>query len=368
VIYLDYAAHTPPSNAALKVFLDTMHNCTANANAKHFAGKKAALELEKATASIAASVKCNASEIAFVSSASEGNFRAITGVAHAKRHLGRHILSTVYAHPSESAALAALVQSGWEVEQIRLLPDGKLDLAYLSEIMRSDTVLVCVSVVDSELGVVQDLAQIEQILRRNAGCHLHIDAAQAAGKIHLRLNGFACPLTATFSARKFHGMDGIGVLVRSKGVILDGFCEGMTPSPAAAAACAVALTEAVQNLDKHNAYVGKLCTQVKQTLRKHPRVRINSPDGHSPFILNISVEGVRGTQMRDALSARGVCVGVKAACADESSPSRPVTALSGKKNALCAWRISFSHLTTETEIKDFLQIFDEVCSDFFPGN
>ncbi|MBQ8935764.1 MAG: aminotransferase class V-fold PLP-dependent enzyme, partial [Oscillospiraceae bacterium] len=94
-------------------------------------------------------------------------------------------------------------------------------------------------------------------------------------------------------------------------------------------------------------------------LAVYPKVRINSPESAVPHILNLSVQGVKGTAFQQALDREGVCVSVKSACSVEGQPSRAVFAVSrDRKNALSSWRISLSHLTTEEELERFLEIFD----------
>lgn len=78
-----------------------------------------------------------------------------------------------------------------------------------------------------------------------------------------------------------------------------------------------------------------------------------------PHILNLSVNGVKGTAFQQELGKNDVCVSVKSACSVEGTLSKAVYAVSrDQKNALSSWRISLSHLTTEAEIAEFLQIFD----------
>lgn len=104
--------------------------------------------------------------------------------------------------------------------------------------------------------------------------------------------------------------------------------------------------------------------RLEDGLKQYPQVRINSPAGAVPHILNLSVAGVRDSRFQQALSGRGVCVSVKSACSSDGLPSKAVFAVSrDRKNALSSWRISLSHLTTEEEIDQFLTIFDACCRE-----
>lgn len=104
--------------------------------------------------------------------------------------------------------------------------------------------------------------------------------------------------------------------------------------------------------------VQKLNARLRAALAVCPKVAINSPEHAIPHILNLSVEGVRGAEMAAALDARGVCVSVKSACSVEGTPSRAVFAVSrNRQRAMNSIRISLSHLTTDEEISEFLDIF-----------
>ena len=358
MINLDYASHTPPCEAALTAFVQAEREAIGNANARHAAGEAAHEVWQRTTRGIAVLAGAESAEILHVSSASEGNMRAMLGIAQAYRHHGRHILSTCYAHPSENAALAALTEQGYEIGHVRVQQNGFIDLAHLEASLRADTILLCVSAVDSELGVVQPLEEIAAITRAHANCHLHIDAAQAMGKVPMPSFDALGAATMTFSAHKFYGVGGSGVLLCRRGIILEGMYSG-TPALGLAAACHAALDEALREMPTRLAYVAKLHEKLIGALLQYPKVRINSPlTPLNPYVINLSIEGTRGTTFRDALNRHGVCVSVKAACATESTPSRPVQAISDKKNALSSWRISLSHLTTPQEIDAFIHIFN----------
>ena len=107
------------------------------------------------------------------------------------------------------------------------------------------------------------------------------------------------------------------------------------------------------------AYGKAMNQRLRAELAKYPAVRINSPENAVPHILNLSVNGVKGTAFQQKLSEYGVCVSVKSACSVLGTPSKAVYAVSrDRKRALSSWRISISHLTTEAEIAEFLRIFD----------
>jgi cysteine desulfurase len=223
--------------------------------------------------------------------------------------------------------------------------------------------------VDSELGTVQPVAEISEILKDYPGCHLHVDATQAVGKLPLSLGGID---TLSLSPHKFYGLCGTGLLLKRKGLVLEPLIHGGasttiyrsgTPDLPGAAALEAALHLSLSHLEERTEQVKTWNNILRKALSAYPLVRINSPQDAIPHILNLSVRGVRGSAFQQALSEKGVCVSVKSACSVDGTPSRAVFAVShDRKNALCSWRISLSHLTTEAELTEFLEIFAQ-CYD-----
>ena len=337
MIYLDYSANTPVDEAVLQRFCEVERNCPGNANSHHAAGTAAKAAIDAATQSIARSLNVQPAEIIYTSGASEANNFAIKSIARLERHHGRHIISTPLEHSSVSGSLTALQEQGYEIDLLDIRQDGTVDLDHLKELLRPDTILVAVTAVDSELGVVQPVS-------------------------------FEGIDTMSLTAHKFYGLNGIGVLVKRRGLALEPLIHGGesttlyrsgTPTVALACSLALALEKAVSELPARVEHIRALNARLRTGLAQYPKVRINSPDTAVPQILNLSVQNVKGTVFQRELDARGVCVSVKSACSSDGLPSRAVFAVShDRRNALSSWRISLSHLTTEQEITDFMQAFD----------
>ena len=365
MIYLDYSANTPADPSALDAFLDTERRFPGNPNSNHPAGLAAREALAAATDSIADMLHILPSEIICTSGASEANNLAIKGIARAQRHSGKHIISTPLEHPSVSGPLTYLQEQGWEIDLVEIGRDGKIDLENLKELLRTDTVLVAVTAVDSELGAVQPISEITKLLRNYPNCRLHVDATQAVGKIPFSFDGID---TASFAAHKFYGLNGSGMLYKRNDLIIEPLIHGGsgtslyrsgTPTLGLVRALETALCLAIPAVPERYAYVKGLNERLRAALEQYPAAYINSPADAVPHILNLSVQGVKGTRFQQALAEKGVCVSVKSACSTDGTPSRAVFAVSrDRKNALSSWRISLSHLTTEEEIGAFLEAFD----------
>ena len=202
-VYLDYSANTPADPSVLHRFCETELAFPGNANSAHTAGRAARARMDALTASIAALLDVQPEEIIYTSGASEANNTAIFGLARANRHVGRHIISTPLEHPSVSGCLTALQEQGYEIDLLDIGRDGKLDLTPRQALLRPDTAFVCITAVDSELGTVQPVQAVSEILQRFPACRLHVDATQAIGKIPF---DFSCADTASFAPHKFYGL------------------------------------------------------------------------------------------------------------------------------------------------------------------
>lgn len=367
MVYLDYSANTPVDARVLEQFCAVERRCIGNANSHHQAGSAAKAEIDAATIKIASLLGVQPAEIIYTSGASEANNFALKGLARLSRHTGRHIISTPLEHSSVSGTLTALQEQGYEIDLLDVKQDGTVDLEHLKDLLRPDTICVAVTLVDSELGVVQPVQEIAAILKAYPHCHLHVDATQAVGKIPVSFEGVD---TMSLTAHKFYGLNGIGLLIKRRNLALEPLIHGGesttiyrsgTPTVALASSLACALDLAVIDLPGRVDHVAKLNAELRAALSTYPLVRINSPEHAIPHVLNLSVQNVKGTVFQRELDAKGVCVSVKSACSSDGLPSRAVFAVSrDRRNALSSWRISLSHLTTEDEIKAFLQAFD-VC-------
>lgn len=365
MIYLDYSANTPADERVLERFCAVERACIGNANSHHQAGATAKAEIDRATQSIASLLGVQPAEVIYTSGASESNNFALKGLARLSRHVGKHIISTPLEHSSVSGTLTALQEQGYEIDLVDIQRDGTVDLEHLKELLRPDTIAVAVTMVDSELGVVQPIAQIAEILKAYPNCHFHVDATQAVGKIPVSFEGID---TMSLTAHKFYGLNGIGLLLKRRGLALEPLIHGGesttiyrsgTPTVSLASSLECALEMAVNDLPQRTERVKQLNTELRATLSAYPKVRINSPETAIPHILNLSVQNVKGTVFQRVLNEHGVCVSVKSACSSDGLPSRAVFAVSrDRRNALSSWRISLSHLTTEEEIQEFMKAFD----------
>lgn len=214
-IYADYQATTPldprVSDAMLPHFIGEFGNPHSLDNPR---GKAAAEAVERARERIASVIHATSREIIFTSGATESNNLAILGAAEFHAHEGdgkrRHIISVVTEHMSVLAPIKHLRSKGFDVTVLPVQQDGLLDIEQFESALRNDTLLVSVMAVNNEIGVIQDIASIGALCRRN-GTLFHVDAAQGFARMALDMQVLPVDLLS-ISAHKIYGPMGIGAL------------------------------------------------------------------------------------------------------------------------------------------------------------
>lgn len=375
-IYLDYASNTPVDKDVLNTFNEITLKYFANPNSTHILGKVTNKKIQETTENIIKELSKKANldenmEIIYTSGSSESNNLAIKGIAKSYKENGKHIISTFLEHSSVSSPLTYLKEQGYEIDIINITNEGKVDLEHLKSLIRKDTILVSICYIDSEVGIVQPIEEIAKIVKEYPNCFFHVDCTQAIGKINIDLKNIDL---ISFAPHKFYGLNGFGALIKNKEIVLEPLINGgasttiyRSGTPVIGQICALekALEISFNNLEERKKYVKNINKKLRENLSKYKDVKINTFSDENPFILNISVNGVKATEFKNKLEEYGVCISIKSACTITITPSRIVMAMThDRKRALASFRISLSHLVKESEINKFLEIFDK-CYKYF---
>jgi len=336
--YLDFHATTPVDprvrDAMWPFFGEQFGNA---ASRSHAVGRDASRAVESAREQIARFIGARAMDVVFTSGATESNNLALKGVARARRSGDRRrIITVVTEHPSVLDTCDALEREGFEVTRLAVGRDGLIRLDDLRRALETPTVLVSVMVANNEIGVLQPISEIAEIVHA-AGALLHTDASQAAGKIPLNVQALGADLMS-LTAHKMYGPKGIGALYvqpnvgRLEAILHGGGQErglraGTLNVPAIVgfgAAAEIATTE----VDAEAARVAPLRDRLLSELRAAiPDLEVNgSMAARLPHNLHVSVPGVEAGALGPALDDLAVSSG--SACHSGSgAPSYVLSAL-----------------------------------------
>lgn len=358
-VYLDNAATTRPCAEAVAAVETCLKETYGNPSSLHAEGVAAWRILTAARKSIAAGLSCEPECVLFTSGATESNNLALLGAARARRRRGNRIVSTAVEHPSVASALTALEDEGFEV--IRVLPDG--EGIYRSEdflaAVNEDTILCSMMLVNNETGAILPAVEtFSTVKRRFPAVVTHCDAVQAFGKLPLFVSRLHADLVSV-SAHKLHGVKGCGALYIAKGTRIlplfhgggqEGGLRPGTESVPLIAGFAAAVEVALPHLQRNAERALELRAYALEKLTALANVTVLSRGECSPYLLNVSVSGVRSEIMLHFLETHGVYVSSGSACA-KGRKSGVLASFGHNEQAIDgALRISLSRENTTEDI------------------
>jgi cysteine desulfurase len=367
-IYLDNQSTTRLDPRVLEAMLPYFTEHFGNPHStSHVYGHIAAEAVERARGEIAALIGADPREIVFTSGATEANNLAIKGAAHFARAHARgavprdHIVTLTTEHKCVLESCAQLEREGFPVTYLPVEPDGLLDLDRLAGALTERSLLVSVLAAHNEIGVIQPLAEIGALCRAK-GVLFHSDAAQAAGKIPLDVQGMGIDLLS-ISGHKIYGPKGVGVLyvrrrprVRLLPLIDGGGQErglrsGTLPTPLCVGlgrAAAIAAAEMAEEAARLRGLRDRL---YQGLARRVPGLGLNGDaDRRLAGNLNLTFPGISAPALIEACPAIAISTG--SACTSATvEPSYVLRAL-GLPDALAnsAIRIGLGRFNTAAEV------------------
>ena len=360
-IYLDYSATTPVDPRVAEKMIPYLCETFGNpASRSHAFGWEAEKAVENARGEVAALVNCDPREIVWTSGATESINLALKGAAHFYKQRGKHLISVKTEHKATLDTMRELERQGFEITLLDVKEDGLIDMDVLKAALRPDTILVSVMFVNNEIGVIQDIAAIGELLRERK-ILFHVDSAQATGKVHIDLQKLKVDLMS-FSAHKTYGPKGVGALfvrrkprVRIEAQIHGGGHERGMRSGTLPTHQIVGMGEAFRiarhEMDKDNAHALALRTRLLNGLSVIEEIYINGSMEHRVAQnLNVSFNYVEGESL--IMAVKEIAVSSGSACTSASlEPSYVLRAL-GRNDELAHSSIRFTmgRFTTEQEI------------------
>ncbi len=371
IIYLDNAATTKVNPEVLDSFNKTKNLYFANPSSIHIPGQEAARLLEKAREQILTTLNVKDDELIFTSGATEANNLAIKGYALKYQNRGKHLITTNIEHPAVMEAFKQLEQCfGFEVTYLPVNKKGVVDIDVLKQAIRKDTILVSIMAVNNEIGSINPLHEISELLKFYPLIALHSDVTQGIGKIEIpyyELDMFS------FSGHKIHGLNSSGALIKRKKIELlpllsGGGQENNYRSGTNDVALAVSLAKAIrlemskisENYHKIAPISQYLCDYINS---KKDLYELNSED--NPYIVNFSLLTKKASVVVEALSSRGIMVSSVSACHAKEEPISYVVKALGKSDLLAhnTIRVSLSYTNTLDEIKEFISVLDDIIKE-----
>jgi cysteine desulfurase len=362
-LYFDAHATTPCDPAVFEAMRPFFVERFGNAASRHHAyGWTARDAVEQARGDVAALIGAKFRDIVFTSGATESNNLAIKGAAEALAGRGRHIVTVTTEHHAVLDVCAWLERHGAEITRLPVASSGLVDVTRLEEALRPDTVLVSVMTANNEIGVLQPIAAIGQVLRAR-GIAFHSDASQAVGHVPVDVEALQADLVS-FTAHKFYGPKGAGALyVRRRGPASEieplihgggherGLRSGTLNVPAIVGFGAAARLASARRASEAGE-LGRLRDRLLAGLRNGvPDLLVNGTlDPRLPHNLNVCVPGVDGGRLLSSLT--DVAVSSGAACSSASAePSHVLLAIGRTEaEAKASLRFGLCRGTTETDV------------------
>jgi cysteine desulfurase len=379
MLYLDYAATTPPYPEVIEAVREVMANFYGNPSSIHRLGIEAEKLVIQSRETIAGILRVKPSELIFTSCGTESNNLAIKGAALAARGRGNHIITTPIEHASVSEPVRQLEAMGFRVTIVPVDESGAVRLDKLQEALDDETVLVSVMHVNNEMGRIQPIADIARMLKRYPKALLHVDAVQGVGKLPLAPGELGIDLLSA-SAHKFRGPKGVGFLYRREGVRLEPLLAGGgqegglrsgTENVPLLVGMAKALRMATERLEDAIERKRAFRAVLAEGISSIPELCLTGPadgDGMAPHILHVTFPGMKSEVVVHALEKRGYFISTKSACSSgEEKPSAALLAMGFERaRAVSGLRISYPEDYTEADAHQFVAALREVVAELRP--
>jgi len=366
-VYLDHAATTPTRPEVLEAMWPFFASAFANPSSVYSAAAGPREAVERAHAMVAEVLGCRPGEVVFTGGGTEADNLAVLGTARVLRSGGNHIITTRIEHDAVLRPCRQLETEGFRVTYLPVGRDGLIDLDHLAHALTPDTVLVSIMLANNEIGTVQPLAEIGQLVR-SRGVLLHTDAIQGAGTLLLDVQRLGVDLLS-LSAHKVYGPKGVGALYVHRGAPLLPLIHGggqerdrrsgtenVPGMVGMAVALALAAQERVAEAERLTLLRDRLIDGVLEAvpgahLTGHRTHRL---PGHASFFL----DGSTGESALVNLDVAGVSCSSGSACqAGSTDPSHVLIALGlSSQQAKNGLRMTLGRENTEVQVEYVLSI------------
>lgn len=371
-VYLDHSATTPVDRRVVDAMLPFLYEKFGNASSIHFYGQEAKTAVDAARTAVAKLVNARPNEIVFTSGGTEANNLAIRGLCELNEQYSKHIITAEFEHSAVKEVCDALEKRGWEITRLPIYEDGVVRVEDVAAAIRQDTVLISIMTANNEIGTIQPIREIGEIVKRTRAngnkIWFHTDAVQAVGKIAVDVEAMNVDLLS-MSAHKLNAPKGIGALYAKRGVRLQtqnigGQQERARRAGTESVAHIVAFGEAAkiarENLNENFEHLKRLRDRFETGVEAviSDIVFNGNREKRLPNISNISFRFVEGEGLLINLDLQGVAVSTGSACSSGSLEPSPVIRALGRNDELArgAIRFSFGKDNSEEDVDYVLEV------------
>ncbi|HFI0325629.1 TPA: cysteine desulfurase family protein [Streptococcus suis] len=372
MIYFDNAATTQVYPEVLKTYTEVATKIWGNPSSLHNLGSQATRILEASRKQIAELLGKDSKEIFFTSGGTEGDNWVIKGVAFEKAHLGKHIIVSAIEHPAVKESALWLKNQGFEVDLAPVNAQGFVDVSALESLIRPDTTLVSIMAVNNEIGAIQPIQEISQLLADKPTISFHVDAVQAIGKVPTEQYLTDRVDFASFSGHKFHSVRGVGFVYVKAGKKIAPLLTGggqesdkrsTTENVAGIAATAKALRLTLDKATDSQKRLAAMKQILVDELGKYDDVTVFSGlEDFVPSIVTFGIKNIRGEVIVHAFEDHQIYISTTSACSSKAGkPAGTLIAMGvPQKLAQTAVRISLDDDNDMGQIEQFLTIFKQI--------
>lgn len=372
MIYFDNSATTIPYPEVLRTYQEVASKIWGNPSSLHRLGSQAGQLLEASRQQIAALLAKQPNEIFFTSGGTEGDNWVLKGVAFEKQAYGNHVIVSDIEHPAVKESAKWLASQGFEIDYAPVNKAGFVDLKALEQLIRPETILVSIMAVNNEIGAIQPIKAISDLLADRPTISFHVDAVQAIGKIPLEDYLTDRVDFATFSGHKFHAPRGVGFIYKKAGkritpLLTGGGQESDLRSTTENLAAIAAMAKALRLVfDKDAVNLSKIAAMKKRLFDELSRyedvILFSDNQDFVPNIVTFGVKGVRGEVLVHAFEEHDIYISTTSACSSKAGkPAGTLISMGIPKSlAETAVRISLDDDNDMEQVQQFLTIFKEI--------
>ena len=376
-MYFDNSATTKIDPQVLQTYQTVCEKVWGNPSSLHNLGEHAFNLLEQARKQVADLIGRKQDEIFFTSGGTESDNWAIKGTAIEKHIYGKHLITSSVEHPAVINTMRQLEKLGFEVTYLPVDKEGRVSCEDLRKAIRKDTILVSIMAVNNEVGSIQPIDEIAEVLKDYPKIHFHVDAVQAVGKgLGKMLKNERIDLMS-FSGHKFHAPRGIGFMYKKEGRMIAPLLTGGgqeknlrsgTENLPAIAAMAKALRLVVENEDEYSKRQQKIKEKIYDHVEKFDKAVIFSErnKNFAPHVLCFAIKGVRGETIVHAFEDNDIYISTTSACSSKKHTVSSTLSSIGIDDGIAtsAVRVSLDENNTLEEAEEFNKVFDELYEKF----